>query len=145
MPETVETAETSDTNEAAGEAALCLRFEQAMRGAAAHAELVRRGRTLTADVLVHIGAAPVLLRIERGAVVECTRSIPLLCSTRFSVRGTAQAWRKLWEPVPEAGWHDLFALTKRGSMQFEGGMQPLLAHLQYVKDLLALPRRGALP
>jgi hypothetical protein len=43
--------------------------------------------------------------------------------------------------MPEPGWHDLFALTKRGTASFEGDLRPLLQNLQYFKDLLALPRR----
>jgi hypothetical protein len=35
----------------------------------------------------------------------------------------------------------LFALTKRGHMVLEGDLQPLMANLQYVKDLIVLPRR----
>jgi hypothetical protein len=44
--------------------------------------------------------------------------------------------------VPPPGWHDLFALSKKGVMVLEGDLQPLMANLQYVKDLLALPRRA---
>ena len=43
--------------------------------------------------------------------------------------------------MPEPGWHDLFALTKRGAAAIEGDLRPLLQNLQYFKDLLALPRR----
>ena len=43
--------------------------------------------------------------------------------------------------IPEPGWHDLFALTKRGAASIEGDLRPLLQNLQYFKDLLALPRR----
>lgn len=44
------------------------------------------------------------------------------------------------EPVPKPGWHDLFALCKRGAMRIEGGLHPFMANLQYFKDLVALPR-----
>ena len=43
--------------------------------------------------------------------------------------------------MPAPGWHDLFALTKRGAASMEGDFRPLLQHLQFFKDLLALPRR----
>jgi hypothetical protein len=39
-----------------------------------------------------------------------------------------------------AGWHDLFALTKRGEMQVEGRMHSFFAHLQYLKEVLEMPR-----
>ncbi|MCA0242353.1 MAG: hypothetical protein LCI02_16000 [Proteobacteria bacterium] len=114
-----------------------------MRGVAGNARLVWRGRTLNADGLVVIGATRHLLRIEAGRVVACTREIPLLAATRFTIRGSAAAWSALWQPLPAPGWHDLLALTKRGEMAIEGDTQPVMAHLQYLKDLLALPRAGA--
>ena len=42
--------------------------------------------------------------------------------------------------MPAAGWHDLFALSKRGELVMEGDLQPLIANLQYIKDVLAMPR-----
>ena len=62
-------------------------------------------------------------------------------STAFSIRATDEAWQQHWQPVPAPGWHDLFALTKRGAASIEGDLRPLLQNLQYFKDLLALPRR----
>jgi hypothetical protein len=43
--------------------------------------------------------------------------------------------------MPKPGWHDLFALTKRGEAVLEGDLHPFMAHLQYFKDVLALPRQ----
>ena len=67
----------------------------------------------------------------------------LMRSTAFTVRATEQAWTEYWQPMPSPGWHDLFALTKRGVASLEGDFQPLLQNLQFFKDLLALPRRLA--
>ena len=39
------------------------------------------------------------------------------------------------------GFYDLLALTKRGEAVLEGDLHPFMTHLQYFKDLLALPRR----
>ena len=62
-------------------------------------------------------------------------------SWRFSYRATSAAWTEYWQPMPKPGWHDLFALTKRGEAVLEGDLHPFMAHLQYFKDVLALPRR----
>jgi hypothetical protein len=102
--------------------------------------LVWRGRTLSTDCLVEIGSLPLLLRIDAGSIRECRSELPLLCSWDLAVRGSVQAWTALWQNPPPPGWHDLFALSKRGEMTFEGNLQPFLAHLQYFKDVLALPR-----
>ena len=42
--------------------------------------------------------------------------------------------------MPKAGFHDLLALTKRGEAVVEGELHPFMTHLQYFKDVLALPR-----
>ena len=104
--------------------------------------LVWRGRTLSADCLVQIGSRSFLLRIDSGSVRECRTELPLLCSWQFAVRGSVRAWAGLWQDPPPPGWHDLFALSKRGEMSLEGNLQPLMAHLQYFKDLLTLPRKA---
>jgi len=104
-------------------------------------DLVRRGRWFSATILVGIGDVPFHVTVERGRIAALERGPKLLRSHDFAVRATDDAWRRFWAPVPEAGWHDLFALTKRGAATVEGDLQPLMANLQYVKDVLAAPRR----
>ena len=68
-----------------------------------------------------------------------------------AVRRAARRWplglasssnREIIDAVlSRTGWHDLFALTKRGVASMEGDFRPLLQNLQFFKDLLALPRR----
>lgn len=77
-----------------------------------------------------------------GGRLEVLETVPLLYPWDFAIRGTGRGWAGYWASVPEPGWHDLFALSKRGEMRFEGNLHPFLAHLQYFKDLLALPRSG---
>jgi len=67
----------------------------------------------------------------------------MMRSTVFTFRATDEAWTQYWKPIPEPGWHDLFALTKRGAASMDGDLRPLLQNLQYFKDLLALPRGKA--
>ena len=125
------------------EQALCGRFLRAIpERVNADPHLVWRGRTLRADCLVQIGSTPFLLRIDAGRVRECTSELPPLYSWDFAVHGSLQAWTALWRNPPPPGWHDLFALLKRGEMSFGGNLQPLFAHLQYFKDVLTLPRDG---
>jgi hypothetical protein len=108
----------------------------------ADAHLVWRGRALQADCLVQIGSTPFLLRIDGGSIRECRNEFPPLTPWDFAVRGSVQAWARLWQDPPPPGWHDLFALSKRGEMSFEGNLQPFMAHLQYLKDVLTLPRKA---
>ena len=117
------------------------RFARLPELLAADADLCRRGRWLDVDCRVDIGAEPFYLTLRQGALADLARGPRLLRSVAFSVSGTEDAWRRHWRKVPEPGWHDLFALTKRGAASFDGDLRPLLQNLQYFKDLLALPRR----
>ena len=111
--------------------------------AAADPGLLRRGRFLDTEMLVGAGNGSVFLTIRSGRVTAVTAGPGMMRSWHFAVRGSVRAWDAYWQPVPEPGWHDLFALSKRGELRFEGDLHPLVANLQYVKDLLALPRRLA--
>jgi hypothetical protein len=123
---------------------LCTRFETAMKGFADENSIrAWRGRTLTADCVIQIGTTPFLLKLDKGRIRECTRTLPLLCTRDFTIKGSTAAWEALWMQFPPAGWHDLFALVKRGEMSIEGDMQQVMAHLQFIKDILALPRSAA--
>lgn len=103
--------------------------------------LLRRGRLLECDCLLGPMARPFHVAIRAGRIVEFVPSPVLMRSWRFAYRATPQAWAAYWQPEPKPGWHDLLALTKRGEAVLEGDLHPFMAHLQYFKDLLALPRQ----
>jgi hypothetical protein len=103
--------------------------------------LIRRGAFFDARFQVGIGAIPFDVIVAAGRITSLARGPFVMRSWRFAVRGSAEAWGRLWQPMPDPGWHDLLALTKRGCVVLEGDLQPLMANLQYVKDVLALPRR----
>jgi hypothetical protein len=119
------------------------RFGTLPRLLAADTDLLRRGRWLTVECRIDIGQEPFFLSIREGALASFDRGAKLMRSTAFSFRATEEAWASYWKPMPDPGWHDLFALTKRGVASMEGDLRPLLQNLQYFKDLLALPRREA--
>jgi hypothetical protein len=116
-------------------------FEQVPRLLDDDAALIRRGGFFDARFQVTIGVVPFDVVVSAGRVTSLARGPFVMRSWRFAVRGTPEAWWRLWQPVPDPGWHDLFALTKRGHMVLEGDLQPLMANLQYVKELIVLPRR----
>lgn len=116
------------------------RFARLPQLLAADTELIRRGRWLAIDCRIDVGNDPFFLSIRDGALVALDRGARLMRSTVFAFRATDQAWTEFWKPIPEPGWHDLFALTKRGAASMDGDLRPLLQNLQYFKDLLALPR-----
>lgn len=125
--------ETSETLAARLTAALA-------QHANADAWRIAQARTLHTRCMVGIGGIALMLDIERGVLQGCRRGVPLLGEWCFALRGSCAAWQAYWEPTPQPGWHDLFALSRRAEMRFEGTLHPFIAHLQYFKDLLALPR-----
>ena len=105
--------------------------------------LIRRGRFLTTDFLVEVGERPYHVSVERGRIASVTPGPALMRPWRFAIRAPEEAWREFWQPLPRPGYHDLFALTRFGRARIEGDLQPLMANLRYIKEVLEAPRRLA--
>ena len=105
--------------------------------------LVRRGRFLDVDFLLEVGAEPYYLSVRAGRIAEVVTGPKLMRPWRFAIRAPAEAWAEFWQPMPAPGYHDIFAMTKAGVARVEGDLQPLMANLRYVKEVLAAPRRLA--
>ncbi|SRR5579871_313009 len=102
--------------------------------------LIARGQWLDCECLLGPIDRPFHVSIRHGAIIDMTPAPVLMRSWRFAYRATSAAWTEYWRPMPQPGWHDLLALTKRKEATLEGDLHPFMAHLQYFKDLLALPR-----
>jgi hypothetical protein len=105
--------------------------------------LVARGAMLEVDCLLGPTVQPFHVAIRAGRIVDLTPAPVLMRAWRFAYRASPAAFAAYWQPMPAAGWHDLLALTKRGEATLEGDIHPFMTHLQYFKDLLALPRSRA--
>ena len=103
--------------------------------------LIARGRFLDCECRLGPMDRPFHVSIRSGRIIDLTEAPVLMRSWRFSYRATPVAWAEYWQAMPKPGWHDLLALTKRGEAVLEGDLHPFMAHLQYFKDLLALPRQ----
>ena len=103
--------------------------------------LIARGRALDCECLLGPIDQPFHVSIRSGRIIDLTPAPVLMRSWRFSYRATAAGWSEYWKLAPRPGWHDLLALTKRGEATLEGDLHPFMTHLQYFKDVLALPRR----
>ena len=86
--------------------------------------LISRGRFLDCDCRLGPIEQPFFVSIRGGRIVEFTAAPVLMRSWRFSYRATPSAWTEYWKPMPTPGWHDLFALTKRGEAVLEGDLHP---------------------
>jgi hypothetical protein len=104
--------------------------------------LVRRGRFLSTTFLLEVGEAEYLVKVVEGRVASVERGPFLMRPWTFAVRAPVDAWARFWAPVPEPGYHDLFAMKKLGVARVEGDLVPLMANLRYVKDVVAAPRRA---
>jgi hypothetical protein len=109
----------------------------------ADAALIARGSCLNAACLLGSKDYPFYMRFAAGRIVELAPAPVPMRPWSFSYRASPAAWSEFWKPVPRPGWHDLFALTKSGEAALEGDLLPFMTHLQYFKDLLALPRARA--
>jgi hypothetical protein len=107
------------------------------------ANLVRRGQYLSVDFLLEIGERPYCISIREGRIAAIESGPKLMRPWRFAIRADEEAWNAFWQPVPKPGFHDIFAMTKAGRAQVEGDLQPLMANLRYVKEVLEAPRRRA--
>ncbi|HLT98404.1 MAG TPA: hypothetical protein VKZ70_01535 [Burkholderiaceae bacterium] len=107
----------------------------------------QRRRPATFDIKVGIGGTDLLVKVRSGRVesAESLAALRPLTPWDFALSAEASTWQRFWEATPAAGWHDIFALTRHGRMQIEGNLQPFMAHLQFVKDLLASPRTEVKP
>ena len=99
-------------------------------------------RDINLKMLVTFGARSSIVHFNRGVVVDVQESNTPLQSWDFSIKGSTEGWNKFWEETPQAGWHDIFAMAKRGEFDINGQLQPLMANLQIIKDLLAVGRKG---
>ena len=102
--------------------------------------LIARGRFLDCECRLGPTGHPFHASIRAGRIVDLIPAPVLMRSWRFAYRASPAAWAAYWQSAPQPGWHDLLALTKRGEAMLEGDLHPFMAHLQYFKDLLALPR-----
>jgi hypothetical protein len=105
-------------------------------------KLIGRGRLLDVECLLGPTVHPFHVTIRGGRIIDMTPAPVLMRSWRFAYRATPAAYGAYWQAMPPPGWHDLLALTKRGEATLEGDLHPFMSHLQYYKDLLALPRRS---
>jgi hypothetical protein len=100
-------------------------------------------RRLNATCLLGSKDYPFYVSFAAGRIVDMAPAPILMRSWCFSYRASPAAWIEFWKPAPRPGWHDLLALTKNGEAILEGDLLPFMTHLQYFKDVLALPRARA--
>ncbi|MDP6080499.1 MAG: hypothetical protein QF435_10525 [Arenicellales bacterium] len=102
--------------------------------------LVRRGRWLSNVFLVEAGTAQFLVHVDKGRLLSVEHGPFVMPSWSFAIRASESVWQRFWQPLPAPGDNDIFALRKTGEMSVEGNLQPFMANLIYIKQVLATPR-----
>ena len=101
----------------------------------ANPALVRRGRWTNATMLLEIGEAGWLVRIEGGRV-SAERETWAVSHWDFAIRGPEEAWHKFWAAMPPPMHHDIHALVRAGKFRLEGDIDLMLANMLYLKLVL---------
>lgn len=102
--------------------------------------LVRRGRWLSNVFLVEAGTTQFLVHVDKGRLLNVEHGPFVMPSWSFAIRASESVWQRFWQPLPAPGDNDIFALRKTGEMSVEGNLQPFMANLIYIKQVLATPR-----
>ena len=102
--------------------------------------LVRRGRWLSNVFLVEVGTTQFLVHVDKGRLLNVEHGPFVMPSWSFAIRASESVWQRFWQPLPAPGDNDIFALRKTGEMSVEGNLQPFMANLIYIKQVLAMPR-----
>ena len=104
------------------------------------AVLVRRGKWLTTRFMVEVGETQYLISVREGRIEGVETGPFVMAPWSFAIRAAADIWERFWQPLPEPGYSDIFALLRRGHIVFDGDLQPMMANLLYIKGVLAAPR-----
>ena len=103
--------------------------------------IVRWGREMHETFMLEVGATQYLVTVRAGLIERVEKGPFAMRSWRFAIRASEACWAQFWRSPPAPGWHDLFALLRRGDVKFEGDQRVLWAYLLYLKLALAVLRR----
>lgn len=84
-----------------------------------------------------------IVTLKDGAVHSLQSDTGPMHDWDLSMQMSAQNWERFWSADPDPGWHDIFALSRRGMLRIEGDHLRLMQYLQVLKDLISLPRDTA--
>jgi hypothetical protein len=99
--------------------------------------ILRWGRHMNETFMIEVGNTQYLVTVNAGTIEKVERGPFVMRPWRFAIRAGTESWERFWRDPPEPGWHDLFALLRRGEVRFEGDQRVLMAHLLYLKLALA--------
>ena len=117
-------------------------FEGLAQAIAARPDLLRLGRLFCETVLIEIDGEEIYLTFRDGQLVKVEPGPSRKTPWRFAFRTDPEALNEFWQAHPKPGFHDIFALVKTGRGRIDGDMLSLVKNLRFIKEVLALPRKG---
>ncbi|MFN2644063.1 MAG: hypothetical protein ABR570_03655 [Burkholderiales bacterium] len=102
--------------------------------------VVRWGREMNETFMLGIGETQYVITVRAGRIESVERGPFVMRSWRFAIRASEACWSQFFRSPPAPGWHDLFALLRRGDVTFEGDQRLLWAYLLYLKLALEKAR-----
>jgi hypothetical protein len=102
-------------------------------------------RYYTCSFLLDMGEARVLVRMHDGKVDDIDVSPGPLEQYDFSVRASADTWRKFATPMPPPMFHGIWAASFRGDMKLEGNLTTMFQNLRNFTAQLELLRQTGVP
>jgi hypothetical protein len=107
--------------------------------------LQRLGLLFCETVLIDIDGEEYYLTFRDGMVTAIARGPSRKTPWRFALRTDAAALAAFWQPVPQPGFHDIFALAKIGRARIDGDILTLVKNLRFFKEFMALGREITSP
>jgi hypothetical protein len=102
--------------------------------------VVRWGREMNETFMLEVGETQYLVTVRAGRIEKLEQGPFVMRSWRFAIRAGKDCWTEFLRSPPAPGWHDLFALLRRGEVKFDGDQRALWAYLLYVKLVLEKAR-----
>ncbi|MBH68188.1 MAG: hypothetical protein CMM58_07535 [Rhodospirillaceae bacterium] len=115
-------------------------FDKIVNAVNEDAALVNQGKNLSCTFLIEIDSHANYITIKRGKMKGVVSGKFMMRRWDFAIRASETTWHKFWQPYPEPGYHDIFAMNRFEYCKIEGNIDILLSNIRYVKDLLAKPR-----
>jgi hypothetical protein len=103
-------------------------------------EFKLNARLLSKNVHLGVGDSECILKICDGVITEI-KLAPYWESWSFSIKGSMEAWEKMFQPVPPPFYDNLWTATQRDNLKLEGDMESAFAYLGALNRMFEIMRQ----
>lgn len=94
------------------------------------------------DVLLAVDNSKCIVKIREGTVKEIQLNPTFMDAWGFQLKGSADTWSKMLQPVPPPTYQHLFPAMIRQNMEVSGNLESAFAHFWTVTRILDLLREA---